>query len=155
MSKKSKRPKHQGEPRDRQIQQRVDPENANKLTPLWSFALLDIEGSWRENNARGISAQLLLSDVLPKLKNRESMTWTEILQETHGKTGKSKNHAVSIAKIIKEANERLTQLKLEDIDELFSLRLQGKHRVWGIREGRILKIIWLDEDHTVYPSLRE
>ena len=155
MSKKAKRPKHQGDPRDRQIQQRVDPENANKLTPLWSFALLDIEGSWRENNARGVNAQLLLSDVLPKLKNRESMTWTEILQETHGKKGKSKNHAVSIAKIIKAANERLIQLKLEDIDELFSLRLQGKHRVWGIRDGRILKIIWIDENHTVCPSLRE
>jgi hypothetical protein len=150
-----KNPKHQGQPRNREIGQRINPENTHQLTPLWSFSLLDIEGSWCENDARGIQSDVFLRDVLPKLKHRETMTWAEIFQETHGRQGKSKNHHVNVSDLIKTARDRLTHLKLDDLDELFSLRLQGKHRIWGVKDGRVLRIVWVDEDHVVCPSQRD
>jgi len=36
-------------------------------------------------------------------------------------------------------------------DDLFSLRLEGDMRIWGIRLGRVLQLVWYDPRHEVYP----
>lgn len=74
------------------------------------------------------------------------MKWSEILNRN--------SHAVPISKICPEAQGRLKELKQDDVDELISLRLTGKKRVWGIRDQNILKILWWDPEHTVCPSLK-
>ena len=86
----------------------------------------------------------VLLEIQKKLKNFETQTWQEI-----EKTGN--NHFIKRSDIVTEARKRLRELCLEDIDELYSLRLSGKGRIWGIREREILKVLWWDPEHKVYP----
>jgi hypothetical protein len=92
-------------------------------------------------------------ELVPKLRNFESVKWKEIEKETFGKKGKSKHHWVTVDKIIKEARERLEYLKLDDYQELYSIRLTGKIRIWGIREFNFFRLLWFDEEHEICPSI--
>ena len=69
----------------------------------------------------------------------------------YGSRSKTKNHPISIDRLSKEAKERLKELKYDDLDEIYSLRLTGKLRVFGKREHNILHIIWVDQGHDVCP----
>ena len=76
------------------------------------------------------------------------MTWAQILVEA-----KKQNHHVKTYELIKEAQKRLTTLKLDDYDEICSLRLDGTHRLYGILdEDGVFSIIWNDFEHEIYPS---
>ncbi|MDP9932536.1 hypothetical protein J2X92_004791 [Variovorax paradoxus] len=75
------------------------------------------------------------------------MTWAEIQSATGGRKEGNNNHFVPVAKMPKEAQDRLIELRLDDIDDLFSLRLQNALRLYGIRDGRVLRLIWHDPHH--------
>lgn len=94
------------------------------------------------------------NELFPKLKNLESLKWNELEIETFGKKGKSKHHWVSTNSIIKEARLRLTELKLDDYQEIFSIRLTGTNRLWGIRIYNYFQLLWFDYDHEICPSLK-
>lgn len=93
-----------------------------------------------------------IEKLYPKLRDYEKLTWDEIEKQTYGKENKSKNHPIAKAKLSKDARERLEQLNQGDVDELFSLRLEGELRVFGIRELNCLKILWVDINHEVCES---
>ena len=63
-----------------------------------------------------------------------------------------RDHHVTIEQLVPEARTRLEELELDDIGQLYRLRLRGAQRVWGILEGYIFKILWWDPDHTICPS---
>lgn len=110
--------------------------------PIWAFCLLDLDGPWCWSQMD--KTQLL--EVMARLRMFESMTWTAIEQST-------RSHFVNTEGLIKKAQDRLTELRQDDVDELFSLRVNGKSRVWGIRSENILKVLWWDPSHEVYPSI--
>lgn len=89
-----------------------------------------------------------LVEVLAKLRDFESMTWLEI----DGPTG---SHGVPLHRLSKPAQQRLTELRQDDAAELFSLRITGKRRVWGILDEHVLRILWWDPEHQVCPSLKK
>jgi hypothetical protein len=91
--------------------------------------------------------------IYPKLKDFESNTWDEIRQQTHKSKGKMKsnNHLVQVGSLCEKARRRLVDLRLDDNDELYSLRLEGTVRIYGIRKENYLDIIWVDLNHEVYP----
>jgi hypothetical protein len=62
------------------------------------------------------------------------------------------NHRVSVEILCKEARDRLSELKLDDVDELLSLRLTGAQRIWGILEHNVVSLLWWDPNHQVCPS---
>jgi len=37
-------------------------------------------------------------------------------------------------------------------DALYSLRLSGKLRLWGVRDRSVLQLLWYDPEHQVCPS---
>lgn len=84
-----------------------------------------------------------LKAILAKLAQVETMTWAELLS-----TG---SHPISVTDISRAARQHLGELGLEEVEELFSLRLSGRERVWGIRDRHRFKVLWYDPDHTVYP----
>lgn len=88
-----------------------------------------------------------LLEVMGHLRDFESMKWAEIEQGTG-------SHFVKKGSLIKKANDRLGQIKQDDVDELFSLRVSGKKRIWGIRDESVLRIIWWDPSHEVCPSVK-
>jgi hypothetical protein len=95
------------------------------------------------------------NEIFPKLKDIETKKWFELEIEQFGKNGKSKNHWVHIRDIIKPARNRLKELNMDDVEELFSIRLTGKQRVWGIRDFNYFKMIWFDFEHEICPSNRD
>lgn len=82
--------------------------------------------------------------VMGSLKSYETMTWSEI----EGR----RNHFIKLSDCVKEARDRLQELQHDDVDELFSLRITGAERVFGIREMSVLSILWWDPGHQVCPS---
>jgi hypothetical protein len=86
-----------------------------------------------------------LAEVLAKLRGFESMTWREI----DGPTG---SHGVDPHHLSRQAQQRLTEIRQDDAAELFSLRITGRRRVWGILDEHVLRILWWDPEHQVCPS---
>ena len=120
---------------------RVTPQSANTMHPLWAFRFLDCDCPWCWNSLHGTA----LVDVMAHLANYESMTWAQIEQG-------SGSHFVSTTDLIKVARVRLVEINQDDVDSLFSLRIGGKGRIWGIRDEHVLRILWWDAEHKVCPS---
>ncbi|MNJ98101.1 hypothetical protein D3C87_158630 [compost metagenome] len=95
------------------------------------------------------------TELFPKLREIETKKWHELEKETFGKYAKSKNHQVEVKDLIKEAKNRLVELNLDDHQELYSLRLTGTQRIWGIRLQNYLKLLWFDFNHKICPSLKD
>ena len=73
--------------------------------PKWRFKKRDCDHeSW------GLE---ITEDLMSKLMDFETMTWSQILV-----TAKSQHHHVQTYSLCKEAQERLTHLKLDDYDEI-------------------------------------
>ncbi len=128
-----------------------NPKNYNKEKPAWALSKLDSDGP---KGARQITAKVWWTELHPKLKDFESMTWAEILAASGGRTSGNNSHYISWGDLTKEARDRLSYLGQDDIDQVFSLRLAGTKRIIGIRDGNILHIIWYDSNHWVAEQSR-
>lgn len=122
---------------------RVDPTLKPSLNekPVWQVSTLDIDGPWGWKN---IDKTRFFGHILPKIRHFESMMWKEIFDR--------KNHEVDVDRISRDARKRLSDLKLDDFGRLVSLRFSAKERLWGVKVSNILKLIWWDSNHEVYPS---
>lgn len=85
--------------------------------------------------------------LLVKLVSYESMTWAQIEQAVGGKARGNLNHYVEVMNCRPRAQERLREIGLDQTERIYSLRLEGKLRVYGLREGAILILIWHDPHH--------
>lgn len=74
------------------------------------------------------------------------MTWVEVRGRTY--------HLTPIDKLIPDAQNRLRQLKLDDMDTLARFSVQGLPRVWGFRRGNAFCVLWYDPKHEVYKTNR-
>jgi len=113
------------------------------LKPIWSFARLDVGGPWCFSKV----AQSEITVVLSKLGHFEGMTWEEL--------GHQKSHEVLVSQLAKQARDRLIELKQDDVDDLFSFRLEGSVRVWGIRRLNVIQVLWWDPEHKVWPYVKK
>ena len=113
-----------------------DPEGYLKKHPVWAFQRCDLEHErWSLLNC-----DTFYEDIMDKLSSYEGMTWAEIQSASGGKTKGTNNHFAYISKLDKEAQKRAMELHL-DVDELFSLRLTGTLRLYGILENGIFSIM--------------
>lgn len=113
------------------------------LKPVWMLGSLDIEcepWGWRQLDGR------MWLDVASFLGRIEQMSWQEMRA--------SGCHFVEVGDLSKDARDRLILLKCDDVAELYSLRMKGKHRIWAMKIGSALSILWHDADHTVCPSMK-
>jgi hypothetical protein len=90
-----------------------------------------------------------LQYVRNRLAQFETMTWSEILVQA-----KKQNHSIEVTDLCKEARRRLEERRFL-LDEVVSLRLSGKERVFGYLENGVLVLLWWDPDHQVCPSLKD
>lgn len=139
-------------PAGKQVRVSEQPESSNTQSPAWQFHKRDKDhATWGWDKLSDADFRALLHDVLC---NFESMTWAEILKAAGGRNHGNNHHLIPVEKCCKEAQQRLVDLHLDDLDDIFSLRLDGKTRLFGIRDGRVLRFIWHDPDHSVYPLVR-
>ena len=73
-----------------------------------------------------------------------------------GRARGNNSHFVQAGKLTRKAKARLAEIGQDDVSELFSLRLTGTTRIYGIRDRRALKLLWYDPHHgtnarAVYP----
>ena len=87
------------------------------------------------------------TDILPKLRDFESMTWAEIMRAAGGRARGSNSHFVEVRNLTGHAKQRLAEIGQDDVSELFSLRLSATVRIYGIRDRRALKLLWYDPHH--------
>jgi hypothetical protein len=119
------------------------------FTVSWCFSMCDCEGRWGFNDALDGA---FWNEILPKLREFGRKTWEEVKKEPKGAGKGTKSHPISIDAISKEAQDRLRALRYFDkYEELFSLRLDAKKRLYGIRELGVFRILWYDPNHEVYP----
>ena len=129
-----------------------EPEAFLKKYPVWAFKHCDMENEkWSIKKSTSF-----FNDILAKLISYEGMTWSEIQSASGGKSAGNgtNNHFEYIAEMSKEAQKRARELRL-DVDQLFSLRLSGKERLYGILNNGIFSILWYDSKHEIYPSAKK
>jgi hypothetical protein len=85
-----------------------------------------------------------LCAILSGLRRFEDRTWAEILGR--------RDHLIKCGDIIAEAQKRLMELKQDDVDELLSLHLNSVQRIWGIPELPVVRLLWWDPEHKIFPS---
>jgi hypothetical protein len=109
----------------------------------WRLSEIDFDGpfGWDKADVRQVMAE-----IIPKLHDYESMTWGAM-------DGPSGSHSVEVQKLCKEAQDRLAALGKDEQGELFSVRITGERRVWGVKDIAILRVIWWDPDHAICPSM--
>jgi hypothetical protein len=108
----------------------------------WRVSDLDWHGPWGWSQA---NCEELLKYIVPRLPDLESMKWGDV----EGKTG---SHFVEATAITSQARHRLVEIGKDEQARLFSLRITGEKRLWGIRDIAILRLLWWDPRHEVCPS---
>jgi hypothetical protein len=118
--------------------------NADRCTPAWRVGILDVDGPFGWARAPAPTVR----EILAKLRGLEAMTWSEILRRPH-------DHPIAVGALAKSARDRLAELRLDDVDELFQIGLSNKERVFGIRHHHVLDLLWWDPEHKVYPVAKK
>ncbi len=111
----------------------------------WQFARMELDGPW----AWAVINKDELLGARNKLSGVEQLTWSEAMQ---GHTPSLKR--IPKAHLSNEAQKRLQGLMLDDVDELYELRLSGKTRIWPREEPSFL-LLWWDPLHKVCPSQKK
>jgi hypothetical protein len=111
-----------------------------RLPLSWRFSHSDRDGpySWGGLDAHEMYA------LMAKLPKFEQMAWDALLG--------AGCHPIPIPDLCAEAKARLSDLKYDDIDELMSFRISGPKRLWCMREGSLMRVLWWDVSHQVYPT---
>ena len=104
---------------------------------------MDHGGPW---NWRTLPAEKL-HEILDKLAGWEGKTWAQVIGEDS-----AHQHSVPLAELIKPARDRLRELSLDDLDDLFRFRLGAMERLWGVPLDNVFYLLWWDPDHEVCPS---
>lgn len=147
MSKKSNlQPKTAFNPPVNQVKTQQKPESIDKCFPVWQFQQCDFEHEmwgWKHIDSED------MRKTLQTFSKLETMTWGDIKKAAGGKAkgNGTNNHFLPVDGFTKEAKNRLYELKLDDVDELFSLRLGNTVRIYGIRNDRVLQLLWYDRHH--------
>lgn len=113
------------------------PDDPNRQTPHFCLAYLsaDYAPSRCQQNERAAFAT--------KLEELCKLTWLQIIQAPRHGSGCEKIARQSIAATIPTS---IT----EDVESFLSLRFDGMKAMIGFRRGRVLHIVWLDRNFTVY-----
>ena len=141
----AKKPRKEREyhPSDRKQPKAIEPFDPQQ-TVKWCFRLFDRGISWHDDQ----HVEETFRAVAHLLKSYSGRTWGQIEQD------RSRDHAIAISKLCKDAQKRLEDLKLDDYGPLWRFRFSGLKRIWGIRAGRYFQVLWWDPQHQVYPVNR-
>lgn len=118
--------------------------------PAWRLSLLDLEytGNWSWQ-----VSEATLRDITELLTQMERLTWIQVRNLMTGGRRRGPLHKVIPVKhLCPEAQQRLEELQLDDLDELFRFRRGNYQRLWGIVSDSVFYALWWDEGHKVCPG---
>jgi len=132
---------------DKKPRTTVDVSSYLKQSPKWGFKHLDRDGAF---GWKTIGKENWENRVLPTLCDFERMTWSQIEQAAGGRSAGTNHHSLAVPDdITKEAIDRLIELKLENVPQLYSLRLTNLIRIIGIRDNDTFNLLWYDPEHKI------
>ena len=99
--------------------------NQDVKSPSWRFNRWDKEFTIKHEREEAVG------ELLDHLSAYEKMTWGKIKLATGGKRIGTNSRYLKISDLSKAAQNRAREIKLYE-DEVFSLRINGKHRLIGI-----------------------
>lgn len=146
-----------GEKKKKQVRTSIEPKTGkvprskdeDLLNRNISFRVGMMDTNWSYGWDK-VDSDTFWSDIYPRLKDFESMKLSQILIND-----RSNHHNISRSKLIRDAQKRLDDIGLDDLDEVFSLRLTGKHRIFGKLSNAVLNVIWWDPKHEICPSIKK
>jgi len=153
----AKKPKHKPFPASNKIPHAAqDPSRAkvprsiavtsfHHLRPSWRVANMEMVEPFGWHGVDGATLQYIRG----RLAHFETMTWAEILVRA-----KKQNHSIKVSDICSAAQQRLEVLSLV-LEDVVSLRLSARERVYGYLENGVLIVLWWDPDHQICPSLKD
>ncbi|MBI3508814.1 MAG: hypothetical protein HY069_04205 [Chlamydiia bacterium] len=116
---------------------------SEQARPEFKTGQMDAKGPWGWDYFNPIE----MRELLQKIFDSQKLSWQDLRNQG--------SHLIDRKDLCSEAQKRLIQLQKDDLDQLFSLRLTGKKRIWGIKEGNILWMLWWDPNHEVCPSIKK
>ena len=65
-----------------------------------------------------------------------------------GRRAGNNHHPINVEDLSKIAQKRLENIHKDDlVESIFSFRVDGTTRVYGIRDGRVFNVLWFDPWH--------
>lgn len=129
----------------------VNPSSYDNQRISWQFSRLDHEHDrWGWGRLEAQQCWELFTSG--QLHHIESMTWQQLKSAAGGRNGGTNSHSIPVENLSPDAQRRLSELKLDDQDAVFSLRLTGKLRVIGFQAGSAFRVLWYDPEHEVCVS---
>lgn len=113
--------------------------------PDFRAGKMDTGGKWGWHNSNILT--LDMKEFLEKIFEHQKLSWQAL--RNNG------SHDVELDQIIPEARKRLEEIEQDEIAQLYSLRLSGKKRMWGIKDNNVFWILWWDPNHEICPSLKK
>ena len=123
------------------IRDGFSPDSILAQRPSWCISLCDVskDGDWSFYKDRLLDD--IWIEIFPKLRLFERMTWADILIKS-----KKQNHSIPCDQLNRVAQKRLEFLQI-DTDVIYSLRLSGNTRLYGILIGSVFYVLWYDDNH--------
>lgn len=135
---KKKQIKQKEIPGGKGVIQRENPNSFFDKSPAWAFSRCDT-GQW--SFTKEAIEDFFWNEILPFLQNMERRTWSDIFRNAA-----KQNHLIDAASLNLVAQKRLAELHIEE-EAIYSLRLQGTHRLYGYMDGSTFVILWFDPNH--------
>ena len=144
--KRNRKPKQAHNPtQSKNVSQVEDPQNSDRQTVAWRISSFDYGGPWGDEALKGYDLQEL---VRSWAHNFETQKWGELLGAAGGRTAGNNHHPIDVKKLSKAAQARLEEIHKDDlVDSIFSFRVKGTTRLYGIRDGRVFNTLWFDPWH--------
>lgn len=120
--------------------------NAHPTDDKIHFRFRYFDAGFRPTEQAGADCFYTISD---KLKHLAIAGWSSVNQNS------AHHHEIQLHKLTRDAQKRLRQLTFDDLDGLFSLRLTGKKRIFGVRKDPYFYVVWWDPEHKVCPSVKK
>lgn len=120
-------------------------QSQDEKIPSWRFNI------WDDQFPKSCNKSESIASIMDFLISLERMKWKEIKAASGGKTKGTNSHYLELKYLSKEAQNRANAIHL-DVDEVFSLRINGAHRIFGILEEGVFHIIWDDPEHEICKS---
>ncbi len=111
------------------------------LPLCWRYSSADKNGPWAWTALTDPAKYKKVQELLHEF---EGLNWQQIIE-----TG---SHPIQQNSLSKGAQDRLAALKLDDLEEMMSFRLEGAMRVFCIRDKNLMHVFWYDPEHEVCPS---
>ncbi|HUX44658.1 MAG TPA: hypothetical protein VMV57_07905 [Terracidiphilus sp.] len=154
---KGNRPKTEIAIRDRKLPRSVlEIREAREPREAAKVDYFHLKASWRIKKIQMVDPysfhQLTaeeLSRLRERLSNLETMTWNDIFV-----TAKKHNHSIPVHELRCEHARKWMKANMPDQLELWTLRVTGVERVWGVFSEGAYQIIFWDPQHRIYPSER-